>query len=210
MKILFFGSLASGKGLQSKLLAKRLNIPHISSGDALRRVKKDHKQYELINKVMEAGKYVPDKIVTDLIFARLEESDCKKGFILDGFPRTLKQAKALYDKHKIDIIVYIRIPRSESILRATGRRICPNCGAIYNIYTAPRPKINSRCDVCGEKLIEREDDERETVIARSKKDEKELIPLLSYYKKMGFKITEIDGRNSPETIHNEVKKLFLS
>lgn len=203
MKILMVGIRASGKGTQAQLLSKVLNIPHISSGDLLREINVNTPLGKEIRSYIDKGNYVPDELVLKLITERLIKGDCKKGFILDGFPRTLNQAREFDKKHKFDHVILIDITRDEAIMRTSGRRVCPKCDTSYNIYTAPKPKKEGVCDKCKVKLFQREDETKEAATRRINIDMKEMGPMMEFYEKQGI-VIKINGKQPIEAVHKEI------
>jgi len=188
MKLIFLGPPGAGKGTQATVISKKYGIAHISTGDILRdNVARETELGLKAKKYMESGQLVPDDVIVDMVERRLKEEDCRAGFILDGFPRTVVQAEAL-DKlleklHiTLDGIVYFDVPDDVVIKRLSGRRICKSCGAIYNIHSQP-PKKEGVCDLCGGELYQRSDDEESVVRNRLKVYKEQTAPLISYYEK---------------------------
>ncbi|AER66402.1 Adenylate kinase [Thermovirga lienii DSM 17291] len=188
MKLIFLGPPGAGKGTQAAVISKKYGIAHISTGDILRdNVARETELGLKAKKYMESGQLVPDDVIVDMVERRLKEEDCRAGFILDGFPRTVVQAEAL-DKlleklHiTLDGIVYFDVPDDVVIKRLSGRRICKSCGAIYNIHSQP-PKKEGVCDLCGGELYQRSDDEESVVRNRLKVYKEQTAPLISYYEK---------------------------
>ena len=203
MNLIILGPPASGKGTQAKMLAERFNLKHISSGDILRANSGNPK----IRKYLENGSLVPDEIVFDFLKREMEDLEGKEGFILDGFPRTIKQAEMLdsFLKEKgmeIDRVIYLDVKDEEVIKRVSGRRVCPKCGATFNVYFAP-PKIEGVCDRCKGRLIQREDDREEVVKKRLEIFKKETLPLLEYYK---GKVITINGNRGISEIFGDICK----
>ena len=197
MNLMVFGAPGAGKGTQAKFLVQKYNIPQISTGDMLRAaiVQKTDMGLEA-NRYMDAGELVPDETIIGIIKDRLEEDDCKNGFILDGFPRTITQAKALDDLmkssgKKLDFVLSFDVPDELIIQRIAGRRVCPKCGASYHIEFNP-PKTEDICDTCGSKLIIRKDDNADTVKNRLSNYHSQTSPLIDFYKDMGI-FVQIDG-----------------
>ena len=192
MIIIMLGAPASGKGSVAELLSKEFNIPAISSGDIFRKNIQEKTELGIeAQKYMKDGKLVPDDITVSMIKERLEEDDTKNGMILDGFPRTNAQAKALdemlaRDGKKIDIVVNLETPEAEILERISNRRICTNsdCKAVYNLVLAPS-KVPGICDKCGSKLYQREDDKVESAKNRLEVYKKETAPVAKYYAKTG-------------------------
>jgi len=197
MNIILLGPPGAGKGTQAKMLIDEYQIPQISTGDILRaavkegtRLGKEAKSY------MDKGELVPDSVVIGIVEERIQEPDCKKGYMLDGFPRTVPQAEALDDmlgklSAQIDHVVSIEVANEELVKRLTGRRTCRECGAGYHVMFDP-PKVEGICDKCGGELYQRDDDNEETVSSRLNVYESQTLPLIDYYKVKG-KIRPIDG-----------------
>ncbi|MEX2701960.1 MAG: adenylate kinase [Thermofilum sp. ex4484_82] len=199
MRIILLGPPGSGKGTQAKLLSKKYSIPHIAMGDILREeVAKKTPLGKKVNIYMSKGELVPDEIVIEVLKKRLQEADCVNGFILDGFPRTLNQAKALDNmlnelNLKIDAVIYIDVPDEEIMKRLSLRRTCKVCGRIYNLHYNP-PKQDGKCDVCGGELIIRDDDKPEVIKNRLKVYNDQTKPLVNYYEthKLLIRINGVD------------------
>jgi len=202
---IFIGPPGSGKGTQAKKISEFLNYSFISTGDILREeVKKKTKLGNMAKKYMEKGELVPDDLMLKIIKKNLKK---KKGVILDGFPRTINQAKGLDEilknkSLKIDNVFYLKVKDEEIIKRLSSRRICPKCQNIYNLITK-KPKNDEVCDICNVKLIQRDDDKEEVIIKRLKVYNEETKELLNYYKD---KILEIDGEGNPEDVFERIKK----
>ena len=188
MRLVLLGPPGAGKGTQAQVLSKDLSLPHVSTGDMLREALKASTALGLKAKVyMEKGALVPDEIVIALVSERLSKSDAKKGFILDGFPRTPEQAesldKSLKDlKMPLDIVLYFKTSLAVIIRRLSGRRVCSQCGKNFHL-TNFKPKVDGICDVCGGKLFQRPDDKENTIENRLRVYEKQTEPLIEYYKK---------------------------
>jgi len=199
VRIILLGPPGSGKGTQAKLLSKKYSIPHIAMGDILREeVAKKTPLGKKVNIYMSKGELVPDEIVIEVLKKRLQEADCVNGFILDGFPRTLNQAKALDNmlnelNLKIDAVIYIDVPDEEIMKRLSLRRTCKVCGRIYNLHYNP-PKQDGKCDVCGGELIIRDDDKPEVIKNRLKVYNDQTKPLVNYYEthKLLIRINGVD------------------
>ena len=214
MRIILLGPPGSGKGTQAKLLSKRYGIPHIAMGDILREeVARKTPLGEKVNVYMSKGELVPDEIVIEVLKKRLQEADCTNGFILDGFPRTLNQAKALDNmlselNLKIDAVIYIEVPDEEIMKRLSLRRTCKVCGRIYNLHYNP-PKQDGKCDVCGGELIIRDDDKPEVIKNRLKVYNEQTKPLVDYYENHRLLI-RINGVNTIDSVFQQiVEKLSL-
>ena len=194
MKLILLGAPGAGKGTQAEVICKHLGIPAISTGNILREALKSGTEMGLKAKAfMDAGQLVPDEIVIGIIKDRLAEEDCKNGFILDGFPRTVPQAEAL-DAMGVVIhkVLDIEVPDEAIQKRLSGRRVCESCGASYHVDFKPSSK-GEVCDKCGGKLVIRKDDQPETVKERLKVYHESTEPLCDYYKKAG-KLTVIEGQ----------------
>ncbi|KPJ67760.1 MAG: adenylate kinase [Syntrophobacter sp. DG_60] len=212
MDLIFLGPPGAGKGTQAKMLIEHYNIPQISTGDILRAAVAEGTDLgKKAREYMEAGKLVPDGVVIGIIEQRLKQSDCEKGFILDGFPRTVAQAEAL-DKvlenmgRKIDHVVSVDVPSEELIKRLTGRRTCKNCGAMYHVMFNP-PKSQGICDKCGGELYQRPDDNEETVKSRLDVYEQQTSPLIGFYNNKGL-VRRIDGRGGIKEIFEQILKIL--
>ena len=198
MHILLMGPPGAGKGTQAANLVKEFGIPHISTGDMFRAAVKEGTELGLQAKAcMDAGKLVPDEVTIGIVKERLAKPDCKKGFILDGFPRTVEQADALAGILKelglsLTAALNITVPAADLIERAVGRRICKSCGATYHVKFNPSKKAGV-CDTCAGDLYQRADDSEETMKSRLSVYEAQTKPLIAYYEKAGV-YKEIDGR----------------
>jgi len=198
MHILLMGPPGAGKGTQAASLVEAFNIPHISTGDMFRAAVKEGTELGKQAKAcMDAGKLVPDTVTIGIVRERLAKDDCRKGFILDGFPRTVEQADALQGILKdlglsLTRVLNINVPAEDLVERAVGRRICKKCGATYHVKFNP-PKQEGVCDACGGELYQRADDSAETMTNRISVYEASTKPLIDYYKKAGL-YTEVDGR----------------
>lgn len=187
-RFIFLGAPGSGKGTWSGIVSQRLDLSHLSTGDLLRHeVAADSELGQKAKSYMNAGELVPDELILSLVDKKLGELD---GFILDGFPRNIAQAKSLQDileKNEISLtkVIYLDVPEEELIRRITNRVVCPNCGATYNLKTMP-PKVDGICDICGSKLIQRKDDTEEVFRTRLQAYNKQTAPLLDYYEKQGL------------------------
>ena len=198
MQLLLMGPPGAGKGTQAAELVKKFSIPQISTGDMFRAAVKEGTELGKKAKAcMDAGTLVPDEVTIGIVRERLAKDDCKNGFMLDGFPRTVEQADALakiLDElgMKLTKVLNIHVPAEDLIERAVGRRICKSCGATYHVKFNP-PKKDSQCDNCGGELYQRGDDNEETMKTRLATYESSTRPLIEYYKKAGV-YTEVDGR----------------
>ena len=184
MNIIFLGPPGAGKGTQAQRICDALKIPQISTGDILRRAMKDGTETGLKAKsYIDAGKLVPDEVIIDIVKERLAMDDCKGGYILDGFPRTVPQAEALDTFARIDTVIELAVEDQVLVDRLSGRRVCLNCGATYHVSL-----LNGKttCDKCGEELIQRDDDKAETVLNRLKVYHAQTAPLTGYYGQKGL------------------------
>ena len=208
MKMILLGAPGAGKGTQAKLISQNFNIPHISTGDILRsNVSKETELGLMAKGYMEAGALVPDELVLSLVKDRLLQEDCEKGFILDGFPRNLQQAKALSQmlqeiKITMDRVFLLDVNEEVVVTRISGRRFCENCGSSYHIKFNPS-KLGDNCEVCGEALVQRTDDKKEVVLDRIKVYEKATKPLVDYYRAQGI-LEEISGSKDIQEVYNTI------
>lgn len=208
MRLILLGAPGAGKGTQAKLLIEKYNIIQISTGDILRENVKNQTTLGLNAKnYMEKGLLVPDDIIVSMIKERIKKDDCKNGFILDGFPRTIAQADALTNilnemNLKLNACVYIEVLEEELIKRLSGRRVCNKCGESYHVIFN-RPKKEGICDKCQSELIHRKDDQEETIKNRLKVYFNETIPLLDYYTKQNL-IVKVDGMGEIHEIFNKI------
>lgn len=197
MKIIMLGAPGAGKGTQAKMIADRYNVPHISTGDIFRANIKNGTELGMeAKKYMDQGKLVPDELTVKILLDRVAQDDCKNGYVLDGFPRTIPQAEVLEEAlnkigDKIDYAVDIDVPDENIINRMSGRRACVTCGATYHIVHVS-PKKEGICDRCGSELILRDDDKPETVKNRLKIYHDQTQPLIDFYTKKGI-LKSVDG-----------------
>lgn len=197
MKIIMLGAPGAGKGTQAKMIADRYNVPHISTGDIFRANIKNGTELGMeAKKYMDEGKLVPDELTVKILLDRVAQDDCKNGYVLDGFPRTIPQAEVLDNAlnkigDKIDYAVDIDVPDENIVNRMSGRRACVTCGATYHIVHVP-PKKEGICDRCGSELILRDDDKPETVKNRLKIYHDQTQPLIEFYTNKGI-LKSVDG-----------------
>ena len=208
MRLIFLGPPAAGKGTQARRLAAEYGMPHISTGDMLRAATKlgsylgqEAKRY------MDRGALVPDDVMIGIIHERLQQADCERGFILDGFPRTIPQAEALSELLKsmdtpLDYVINMEVPVEEVLRRMSGRLTCPNCGSMFNLTLNP-PKTPGHCDCCGSPLIHRADDRVETVHERLAIYRQSTMPLIEYYRARGL-LKTIDGTGTVDEIAKRI------
>lgn len=203
MRIILLGPPGAGKGTQARTITKKLGIPHISTGDILRQASSQKTPLGLKAKdYMNRGHLVPDDLMINIIKERIKREDCKKGFLLDGFPRTIPQAEALEKISHIDKAIKLRIENEVAIERLSGRRTCEDCSAMYHvIYISP--KREGICDKCGGKLIIREDDRKEAILERLEVYREETRPLIKYYEKKGLLII-IDGGRAKQEVTEDL------
>ncbi|MDO5155823.1 MAG: adenylate kinase [Eubacteriales bacterium] len=208
MKIIMLGAPGAGKGTQAKMIAAKYDIPHISTGDIFRaNIKNGTELGAKAKEYMDKGLLVPDELVVDLVIDRFKEPDCEKGYVLDGFPRTIPQAEAL-DKaltaigESVDYAINVEVPDDNIINRMGGRRACVGCGATYHIVYSPT-KVEGKCDTCGGDLIIRDDDKPETVKNRLSVYHEQTQPLIDYYTNKGI-IAEVDGTVDMKDVFNAI------
>ncbi|MBP5445763.1 MAG: adenylate kinase [Acholeplasmatales bacterium] len=209
-KMLIMGPPGAGKGTQAEKIIEYYGIPHISTGDMFRAAISNKTEVGLIaKKYIDAGNLVPDEVTVGIVKERLSNPDCKNGFLLDGFPRDLKQAEMFSDMLKeldikLDLVLNIHVDSEKLINRIIGRRICPNCGRTYHI-TYNKPLKEGICDECGSTLIQRKDDNVETVKNRLDVYAQKTEPLINYYKDLVY---NVDGDRDVDVIFNDIKKVI--
>lgn len=212
--IMFIAPPAAGKGTQAELVVKKYNIPHISTGDILRDISKEDSEIgHYVFETLSSGRLVKDEITYQLIEERLKKDDCKTGFIIDGFPRTVAQAIE-YDKilknlgYTIGNVIYININEKTLEKRITGRRICEDCKTIYNINEeSSAPQIESVCDKCGGKLYHRNDDNLASFQTRYQMYQEKTEPILEHYRKQNV-LYEVNGEDTVENVFKNVDKII--
>lgn len=208
MNIILMGLPGAGKGTQASEIVKKFPIPHISTGDMFRKAIKDETDLgKEAKSYMDRGELVPDEVTVGIVKERISEDDAKKGFLLDGFPRTINQAESLSQimselDREIDAVINIEVPEEELMNRLTGRRICEKCGTTYHLVFNP-PKVDGICDIDGGKLYQREDDNPETVSNRLSVNVKQSKPILEYYNNKGV-LKNIDGSKDIDEVTNDV------
>lgn len=207
MKIIMLGAPGAGKGTYSEMLTEKLGIPHISTGDMFRAITKEKSDLgKKVKELIDAGNFVPDDVTYEVVKDRLNKDDCKKGYLLDGFPRNVKQAEMMEKDYSIDYVFLFDIPDEAIIERLKDRRMCPKCDAIYHLKNIP-PKVDEQCDKCGTKLILREDDKPETVKKRLDTYHKLTEPLIQYY---GDRVIKIDAdRDRNDVVKDVLDRLTI-
>ena len=210
--VILLGAPGAGKGTQAKLIMQRYGVPQISTGDLLRdNVARATELGKKAKAFMDKGELVPDPLVCEMVADRLRQSDCAQGFILDGFPRTVAQAEWLdsllqdefFQKRYAGppVVVNIQVGYNQLLRRLTGRRTCPTCGRIYNVYFQP-PRVADTCDVDDSKLVTRKDDSEEVIAERLKAYERQTLPLIDYYRRRE-RLREVDGDQAPDKVTAE-------
>ena len=208
MKIIMLGAPGAGKGTQAKQIADKYSIPHISTGDIFRaNIKNGTELGKKAKQYMDQGALVPDELTCDLVMDRIQQDDCKNGFVLDGFPRTIPQAEALDAalgkiNEKMDYAIDVDVPDENIVNRMSGRRACLNCGATYQLISIP-PKVEGICDRCGSEIVLREDDKPETVQKRLKVYHEQTQPLIDYYKNQGI-LKSVDGTQPMDEVFKAI------
>ncbi len=197
MKIIMLGAPGAGKGTQAKMIAEKYHLPHVSTGDIFRaNLKQGTELGKKAKEYMDKGALVPDELTVEILLDRVAQDDCKDGYVLDGFPRTIPQAEVLDRELEklgdhVDLAIDVEVPDANIVKRMSGRRACLKCGATYHIEHIP-PKQEGICDVCGEKLVQRDDDKPETVQKRLDVYHEQTAPLIEYYSKAGI-LKSVDG-----------------
>lgn len=212
MKIIMLGAPGAGKGTQAKMIAEKYGLPHISTGDIFRaNIKNGTELGKEAKEYMDKGLLVPDELTVRLLLDRVAQDDCKNGYVLDGFPRTIPQAEVLDEKlselgEKVDYAINVDVPDENIVNRMSGRRACLNCGATYHIVSIP-PKKEGICDVCGSELVLRDDDKPETVQNRLKVYHDQTQPLINFYEKKGV-LRSVDGTLPMEEVFTAITKIL--
>ena len=212
MKIIMLGAPGAGKGTQAQMIADKYNIPHISTGDIFRaNIKNGTELGKKAKEFMDKGLLVPDELTVELLLDRVAQDDCKNGYVLDGFPRTIPQADVL-DKEltklgdQVDFAVNVDVPDENIVRRMSGRRACLKCGATYHIEHIP-PKTEGVCDKCGSELVQRDDDKPETVKNRLNVYHDQTQPLIDYYEKKNI-LRTVDGTKEMKDVFNDIVSIL--
>lgn len=212
MNLILMGLPGAGKGTQAEKISEKYNIPHISTGDMFRlAIKEGTDLGKKAKSFMDQGELVPDEVTIGIVQERLSKADCQNGFLLDGFPRTIAQAEALQNllanmKTSIDYVLHVDVPENKLVERLTGRRICPTCGATYHVMYNP-PQVEGVCDKDGSQLIQRDDDQAETVKTRLSVNIKQAQPLLDFYTDKELLVT-VDGDQEIADVFEDVQKVL--
>ncbi|WP_026525898.1 MULTISPECIES: adenylate kinase [unclassified Butyrivibrio] len=208
MKIIMLGAPGAGKGTQAKMIAEKYKVPHVSTGDIFRaNIKNGTELGKKAKEYMDKGQLVPDELTVEILLDRVAQEDCKNGYVLDGFPRTIPQADVL-DKEltklgdKVDFAINVDVPDENIVRRMSGRRACLKCGATYHIEHIP-PKQEGICDVCGSELVQRDDDKPETVQNRLSVYHEQTQPLIDYYNEKGI-LKSVDGTKDMQDVFSEI------
>jgi len=210
MRLILLGPPGAGKGTQASSIVAEYGITHISTGDIFRHnIKNETELGKKVKSYLDKGQLVPDELTIDLVWDRLSKDDCKKGFLLDGFPRTINQAEALQKGLeerglKLDKVINIDVDKNILVKRLSGRRVCKNCGETYHIDNKPTLK-DGVCDKCSGEVIQRVDDNEKTVLDRIEVYEKQTFPLIDFYKNLGLILT-VDGTLSIEDVFSQIKE----
>ena len=214
--IILIAAPQAGKGTEAAILKEQYNMPHISTGDLLRAAREDgSERAKIIAKHQDEGSFVPFEIVMELLKERIMQPDCENGYILDGFPRDVKQADAYNEILKetgkdLGVVIVIDIDREVGVSRVAGRISCPNCKAIYNLNSNLEdllPKVDGICNKCGSKLVKRDDDTEETYIERYNTYLEKTAPLIEYYEKYGV-VRHVDGNKGKDFTHEQIVKIL--
>lgn len=210
MRLILLGPPGAGKGTQASSIVAEYGITHISTGDIFRHnIKNETELGKKVKSYLDKGQLVPDEVTIDLVWDRLSKDDCKKGFLLDGFPRTINQAEALQKGLeerglKLDKVINIDVDKNILVERLSGRRVCKNCGETYHVDNKPTLK-DGVCDKCSGEVIQRADDNEKTVLDRIEVYEKQTFPLIDFYKNLGLILT-VDGTLSIEDVFSQIKE----
>ena len=212
LNLILMGLPGAGKGTQAEKIVEKYDIPHISTGDMFRlAIKEGTTLGKEAKSYMDKGELVPDEVTIGIVRERLSKPDCQKGFLLDGFPRTIAQAEALENllndmNESLDYVLHIDVPKDQLIERLTGRRICPTCGATYHVVFNP-PEVDGKCDHDGSELIQREDDQPETVKTRLEVNVEQAQPLLDFYRDKGYLVSFEGDKDINDVFNNIDEKL---
>ena len=212
MKIIMLGAPGAGKGTQAKLIAEKYQVPHISTGDIFRANIKNGTELGMeAKKYMDQGLLVPDELTVKILLDRVAQEDCKNGYVLDGFPRTIPQAQVLDEaltklNEKIDYAIDVDVPDENIVRRMSGRRACIKCGATYHIEHIP-PKAEGICDTCGKELVLRDDDKEETVKNRLQVYHEQTQPLIQFYAKKGV-LETVDGTKDMKDVFDAITTIL--
>lgn len=210
MNLILMGLPGAGKGTQAEKINEKYNIPHISTGDMFRlAIKEGTDLGKKAKEYMDQGALVPDEVTVGIVKERLSKDDCKNGFLLDGFPRTIAQAEALDELlaelgQTIDHVIHVDVPEEKLVERLTGRRVCPSCGTTYHVLYNP-PKEDGKCDRDGSELIQRDDDTPETVKNRLEVNIEQTKPLLNFYQEKGY-LVNINGDQDIDKVFQDIEK----
>lgn len=209
MNLLLMGLPGAGKGTQADKINEKYHIPHISTGDMFRSAIKEGTDLgKKAKEFMDQGELVPDEVTIGIVKERLSKDDCKKGFLLDGFPRTIAQADALQDllselNQSIDYVIHVDVPEEKLVERLTGRRVCPTCGTAYHVIFNP-PKEEGICDKDGSTLVQRDDDKPETVKRRLSVNIEQTKPLLEFYEEKGY-LVNVNGDQDIDSVFKDIQ-----
>ena len=212
MKIIMLGAPGAGKGTQAKKIAEKYQIPHVSTGDIFRsNIKEGTQLGRKAKEYMDQGALVPDELTIGMLMDRIQQEDCRNGYVLDGFPRTIPQAESLQKAitemgQKIDFAINVDVPDENIINRMSGRRACISCGATYHIVYNPS-KVAGICDVCGSELVLRDDDKPETVKKRLAVYHDQTRPLIDYYKEAGV-LVNVDGTQELNKVFSDITDIL--
>lgn len=205
MKLIVFGPPSAGKGTQAQKLSAKYGLPQVSTGDLLRKAVANKTPLGLkVKSYLDQGRLGPDNLIVKLIKERVSKPDCRNGYLLDGFPRTMGQAKELDKMTEVDLALNIIVDFEALVERAVGRRSCPKCGAVYHVKFNP-PMNAGICENCGSKLVQRDDDKEETVRNRLKVYQEQTAPLVDHYRKKG-KLVDIDGSGGIDAVFSQMVK----
>lgn len=212
LNLILMGLPGAGKGTQAEKINEKYNIPHISTGDMFRLAIKEGTDLGVKAKeYMDQGDLVPDEVTIGIVKERLSKADCANGFLLDGFPRTIAQAEALQQlltelNRSIDYVLHVDVPEDKLVERLTGRRICPTCGTTYHVVYNP-PKVEGICDKDGSELIQRDDDQPETVKKRLSVNIEQTKPLLDFYQDKGY-LVKVDGDRDINVVFQDIQSIL--